>query len=85
MGLGLGIAGVLSLAVGVGVGHLADRRGARGVYAATLLVQALATAGFMLADSFWPFVVAVCAATGAKGAGLAARSPIIRHYGGSRP
>ncbi|MFE5769490.1 MFS transporter [Streptomyces sp. NPDC056485] len=85
VGLGLGIAGVLSLAVGIAVGHLADRRGARGVYAATLVVQALATAGFMLADSFWPFVLAVCAATGAKGAGLAARSPIIRHYGGDRP
>ncbi|WP_327136174.1 MFS transporter (plasmid) [Streptomyces sp. NBC_01343] len=85
VGLGLGIAGVLSLAVGIGVGHLADRRGARGVYAATLAVQALATAGFMLADGFWPFVIAVCAATGAKGAGLAARSPIIRHHGGDRP
>ncbi|KPI15505.1 major facilitator superfamily MFS_1 [Actinobacteria bacterium OV450] len=85
VGLGLGIAGALSLAVGIAVGHLADRRGAREVYAGTLVVQALATAGFMLADSFWPFVVAVCAATGAKGAGLAARSPIIRHHGGDRP
>ncbi|WP_078861258.1 MFS transporter [Streptomyces sp. NRRL F-2747] len=85
VGLGLGIAGVLSLAVGIAVGHLADRRGARGVYAGTLVVQALATAGFLLADGFWPFVVAVCAATGAKGAGLAARSPIIRHHGGDRP
>ncbi|MEV4190772.1 MFS transporter [Streptomyces toxytricini] len=85
VGLGLGIAGALSLAVGIAVGHLADRRGARGVYAATLVVQALATAGFLLADSFWPFVVAVCAAVGAKGAGLAARSPIIRHHGGERP
>ncbi|MFJ8164250.1 MFS transporter [Streptomyces sp. NPDC096136] len=85
VGLGLGIAGVLSLAVGIAVGHVADRRGARGVYTVTLVVQALATAGFVLADSFWPFVVAVCAATGAKGAGLAARSPLIRHYGGDRP
>ncbi|MEU9944543.1 MFS transporter [Streptomyces lavendulae] len=85
VGLGLGIAGVLSLAVGIAVGHVADRRGARGVYTATLVVQALATAGFVLAHSFWPFVVAVCAATGAKGAGLAARSPLIRHYGGDRP
>lgn len=85
VGLGLGIAGLLSLAVGVAVGHLADRRGARGVYATTLVVQALATAGFVLADSFWPFVLAVCAATGAKAAGLAARSPLIRHFGGDRP
>ncbi|MCB5910423.1 MFS transporter [Streptomyces pinistramenti] len=85
VGLGLGIAGFVSLAVGIGVGHLADTRGARGVYAATLAVQALATAGFLLADSFWPFTLAVGAATGAKAAGLAARSPLIRHYGGDRP
>ncbi|MEU9472396.1 MFS transporter [Streptomyces avermitilis] len=85
VGIGLGIAGFVSLAVGIAVGHLADRCGARGVYATTLVVQALATAGFVLADSFWPFVLAVCAATGAKAAGLAARSPLIRHYGGDRP
>ncbi|WP_330309195.1 MULTISPECIES: MFS transporter [unclassified Streptomyces] len=85
VGLGLGIAGLVSLAVGIVVGHLADTRGARGVYAATLVVQALATAGFVLVDSFWTFVLAVCAATGAKAAGLAARSPIIRRYGGDRP
>jgi MFS family permease len=85
VGLGLGIAGLVSLAVGVAVGHLADRHGARGIYAATLVVQALATAGFVLADAFWPFVLAVCTATGAKAAGLAARSPLIRRYGGDRP
>jgi MFS family permease len=85
VGLGLGIAGLVSLAVGVAVGHLADRHGARGIYAATLVVQALATAGFVLADGFWPFVLAVCTATGAKAAGLAARSPLIRRYGGDRP
>ncbi|MGW1157987.1 MFS transporter [Streptomyces sp. NPDC002513] len=85
VGLGLGIAGLVALALGVAVGHLADRYGARGVYAATLVIQALATAGFVLADSFWPFVLAVCAAAGAKAAGMAARSPLIRHYGGDRP
>ncbi|MFF4232758.1 MFS transporter [Streptomyces sp. NPDC001820] len=85
VGLGLGIAGFVSLALGIAAGHLADRRGARGVHAATLVVQALATAGFVLADSFWPFVLAVCIATGAKAAGNAARSPLIRHYGGEWP
>ncbi|MER5998257.1 MFS transporter [Nonomuraea angiospora] len=85
VGLGLGIAGIVSLALGIAVGHLADRHGARGVYTITLVVQALATAGFVLADSFWPFLLAVGAATGAKAAGLAARSPLIRHYGGDRP
>ncbi|MFE0385508.1 MFS transporter [Streptomyces bungoensis] len=85
VGLGLGIAGLVALAVGVAVGHLADRHGARGIYAATLVVQALATAGFVLADSFWPFVLGVCTAAAAKAAGIAARSPLIRHYGGDRP
>ncbi|POX48306.1 MFS transporter [Streptomyces sp. Ru72] len=85
VGLGLGIAGLLALAVGVAVGHLADRHGARGIYAATLVVQALATAGFVLTDSFWPFVLTVCAAAAAKAAGIAARSPLIRYYGGDRP
>ncbi|MEW2131778.1 MFS transporter [Streptomyces sp. NPDC005435] len=85
VGLGLGIAGGVSLALGIGGGHLADRRGARGVYAATLVVQALATACFVLVDSFWSFVLVVCAAAGAKAAGIAARSPLIRHYGGDRP
>ncbi|MCX4821389.1 MFS transporter [Streptomyces sp. NBC_01142] len=85
VGLGLGIAGVVSLAAGIAVGHLADTHEARSIYATTLVVQALATAGFVLADSFWPFVLAICTATGAKAAGLAARSPLIRHYGGDRP
>ncbi|MFB7241890.1 MFS transporter [Streptomyces populi] len=85
VGLGLGSAGLVALTLGVTVGHLADRYGARGVYRATLVVQALATAGFVLADSFWPFVLAVCAAAGAKTAGVAAHSPLVRHYGGDRP
>ncbi|MER5201307.1 MFS transporter [Streptomyces sp. NPDC002755] len=85
VGFGLGIAGLVALVLGVAVGHLADRCGARGVYAATLVVQALATAGFVLVDGFWPFVLAVGSAAGAKAAGTAARSPLIRHYGGDRP
>ncbi|MGW3950163.1 MFS transporter [Streptomyces sp. NPDC004752] len=85
VGIGLGIAGSVALALGVAVGHLADRYGARGVYALTLVVQALAMAGFVPIESFWPFVVVVCAAAGAKAAGIAARSPLIRHFGGDRP
>ncbi|MFG2473038.1 MFS transporter [Streptomyces canus] len=85
VGLGLAIAGLLALALGVAVGRLADRHGARGIYAAALVVQALATACFVLADSFWPFVLAVGAAAAAKAAGIAARSPLIRHYGDDRP
>ena len=65
-GLGLGIAGFVSPAAGVAVARLADTRGARGVYATTLVVQAPATAGFVPAHGFWPFALAVCAATPGK-------------------
>ncbi|MEV4258974.1 MFS transporter, partial [Spirillospora sp. NPDC049652] len=85
VGLGLGIAGLVSLVVGIGVGHLADRVGARGVYAATLLVRGTAAAAFTLVDGFWSFVLVVCVATGAQAAGLAARSPLVRRFGGERP
>jgi MFS family permease len=85
VGLGLGIAGVLALVLGIVVGRLADRRDARAVYLATLVVQAAATASFLVADQFWLFVGAVCAAAGAKSAGVAARSPLIRRHGGDRP
>lgn len=85
VGLGLGAAGLAALALGVAVGHLADRYGARGVYIATLVVQALATAGFVLVDGFWSFLLAITTAAGAKAAGKAAHGPLIRHYGGNRP
>jgi MFS family permease len=85
VGLGLLAAGLAALALGVLVGHLADRHGARGVYGVTLLVQAAATAGFLAADDFWPFVAVVSLATAAKAGGVAARSPLIRRYGGDRP
>ncbi|MFG2941323.1 MFS transporter [Streptomyces sp. NPDC048282] len=85
VGLGLAVAGLASLALAVAVGHLADRRGARGVYAATLVAQSLATAAFLWTADFWPFVLVVSVASAAKAAGTAARSPLIRHYGGDRP
>lgn len=85
VGLGLGVAGVVALGAGVVVGHLADRRGARPVYAATLVAQAGAVAGFLLVRGFWLFVLMVSAAAAAKAAGNAARSPLIRRFGGDRP
>ncbi|MCC9307930.1 MFS transporter [Kitasatospora sp. RB6PN24] len=85
VGLGLGIAGAVSLVVGVAVGRVADVRGARGVYAMTLVVRASATAAFTLVHGFWPFLAAVSVATAAQAAGLAARGPLIRRYGGERP
>jgi hypothetical protein len=85
VGFGLAIAGLVALVVSVAVGRLSDRLGARGVYTIMLLVQATATAAFLLAGTFWPFVLVVAVATAAKSAGTAARSPLIRAFGGERP
>ncbi|GAA4608797.1 MFS family permease [Actinoplanes octamycinicus] len=85
VGLGLGVAGVGSLAAGIMIGHLADRVGARGVYLGTLLAQAVADGAFLLTGDFPTFLVVVCLAASAKTAGFAARTPLIRHYGGDRP
>ncbi|MFC4948594.1 MFS transporter [Pseudonocardia sp. GCM10023141] len=85
VGLGLGIAGLVALVVGIAVGHLADHRGPRGVYAATLIIRGLATAGFAVADTFWPFAVAVTLAVTAHTAGQSARAPLIKLHGGPRP
>lgn len=85
VGLGLGVAGVVALFAGIGCGHLADRRGARGVYVVTVVIRSAATAGFLLAHNFWVFLITVCLASGAQAGGLAARSPLIRTHGGDRP
>ncbi|MGH3375746.1 MAG: MFS transporter [Actinoallomurus sp.] len=85
VGLGLSVAGIIALGAGIAVGHLADLWGPRGVYAATVVIRALATAGFVLANSLWPFILVITLATSAQAAGLAARGPIIKRYGGERP
>ncbi|MFB6845270.1 MFS transporter [Streptomyces sp. NPDC056373] len=85
VGIGLSVAGFISVAVGVLAGYLADRRGARGIYVASLVLGGLATAGFCLVSSFWPFLVVASLAAAAQGAGLIARGPLIRRYGGRRP
>lgn len=85
VGIGLSAAGLVALFFGIPIGHLADRRGPRGVYVATLLGGALAMALFSIATSFWIFVVAACIGAIAQTAGPAARAPMIRKYGGDRP
>jgi MFS family permease len=85
VGLGLSIAGLVALAVGVPSGHFADRHDARTVYLATLLTTAVATATFSLTGGFWSFLAAACLATSAHTASVAARGPIIAQLGGDRP
>ncbi|MFJ9415172.1 MULTISPECIES: MFS transporter [unclassified Streptomyces] len=85
VGVGLSVAGGLALAAGVPVGHLADSRGARGVYAGTLALGAVATAGLCLAQTFWSFLLCASLVAVAQTSGPAARGPLIQRYGGERP
>jgi hypothetical protein len=85
VGLGMTVAGGVSLAAGIPIGHLADRRGARGVYTGTLLVGGAAMAGFCFARTFWPFLACATVSAVAQSAGSAARGPLVQKYGGERP
>ena len=59
VGVGLTVAGLLSLLVGIPAGHLADLRGAREVLMALLVAQGLALASMALVHSLGAFVVVV--------------------------
>lgn len=59
---GMAAGGAIGLLVGVPLGHLADTRGAREVLVVLMLVQAVTTLAYLLADSFLSFFVAACAA-----------------------
>lgn len=85
VGVGLSAAGFVAVLVGIVVGHLADRLGARGVYVATLIGSSAAMAAFTAVHGFWGFLAVATLATCAQGAGLVARGPIINRYGGERP
>ncbi|MFB8176936.1 MFS transporter [Streptomyces sp. NPDC055966] len=85
VGLGMGVGAVVGLLSGVPVGRLADRRGPREVYLATLTVQAAAMAMLVLVHSFWLFTAVVCLTGLAGSASQAARGPIVRGLSGERP
>ncbi|MFD9129302.1 MFS transporter, partial [Kitasatospora sp. NPDC059571] len=85
VGLGTGAGALVGLLSGIPVGHLADRRGPREVYRATLGVQAAAMAALLLVRSFWLFVIVISLTQLASSASQAARGPLLRGLAGKRP
>ena len=85
VGVGLTVAGAAALAAGVPFGHLADRRGARSVYAQVLGLGMVSMVGLCFAADFWTFLVFASLGAVAQSGAQAARSPLIQEYGGERP
>lgn len=77
VGLGLTIAGVCGLVVGVPAGHWGDRRGPREVLGGLMVAQGVATAMYVLVSSFAAFVVVACVVIGLLQASSAVKQGLI--------
>ena len=82
VGLWLAVAGLIGLFAGVPMGHLADRRGPRGVAALSLVVLAATMVGYVFVTSIWMFVVVTVVEMLATSASRASRGGLIRRVGG---
>ncbi|TMR25683.1 MFS transporter [Nonomuraea turkmeniaca] len=60
IGLGLTLGWAVGTVAGVPLGHLADRRGPRGVAVLLAIMTAVAVVSFMFVRSFAPFVLVAC-------------------------
>lgn len=77
VGLGLTIAGLFGLLSAVPLGHVADRRGPRGLFVILSISVAALSLLYLLVDAFWQFlVVAVVVTVLDRGAG-AVRAALI--------
>lgn len=81
VGVGLTVAGLAGLAIGVPIGHLCDLRGPRGVLLTMLVVSAFATTGYALVGTFGWFVVIACAVSAAGRGTSAARGATLAQLG----
>lgn len=77
VGLGLTVGWAVGSVVGVPLGRLADRRGARGTAVLLALATGLAVASFLVVRDFAPFVLAACAYASAQSGLAAARQALL--------
>ena len=76
VGAGMTLAGVAGLLAGTPLGCLADRVGAREVYAALLALQAVVALAYLAVGGLLAFVVVACLAEAAR-AGSGARNALV--------
>ncbi|MEU1404195.1 MFS transporter [Streptomyces sp. NPDC005728] len=77
VGLGLTLAWAVGSLVGVPLGRLADRRGARGTAVLLALGTSAAVGAFLLVRGFVPFVLAACVYASAQSGLAAARQALL--------
>jgi hypothetical protein len=77
VGLGMTCAGAAGLVGAAPIGRLADRLGAREVYAALLLVQAAASLAYLVVSGMAAFVVVACVAEAARSSGGARNALVL--------
>lgn len=77
VGFGLTLGWALGTVAGVPLGHLADRRGPRGVAILLAVATAVAVAGFTVVRSFPAFLVAACVYTVCQCGLVAARQALL--------
>ncbi|MET9399972.1 MFS transporter [Kitasatospora sp. NPDC002965] len=77
LGLGLAVAWGIGSLAGVPLGHLADRRGPRGVAVTLAFATAAVVASFLVVRSFLPFLGAACLYATAQSGLAAARQALI--------
>ncbi|MEV7000405.1 MFS transporter [Streptomyces sp. NPDC093982] len=77
VGLGLTVGWAVGSLVGVPLGRLADRRGARGTAVLLALATGLAVASFVVVRGFVPFVLAACGYAAAQSGLAAARQALL--------
>jgi MFS family permease len=77
VGIGLTLAGALGLLAATPIGWLADRAGAREVYAASLAVQGAASLAYLSVSGFAAFLVVAAIAEIARGGAGGARNALV--------
>lgn len=77
VGLGLTIAGLFAMAIGIPVGRLADRVGARRVYITLCAVEGVAVGVYVLVHTWLAFTAVACVAVAADRATAGVRNAYI--------